>query len=109
GGPFFDDVDDLAAVQHGQVGVMAGPVDQPGQRQPGQPLQRGLTAVAGGQLVGAQSQAVAAFVGQVHHEPVGDQRVQQVVGGGPGEPDVTADGGGGHRLGLLGQVAQDGQ
>ena len=69
-GPLLDDVDDLAPVQHGQVGRVPDPVDEVGQRHPGDPLQRRLAAVAGAELVGGEAEGVAALLGQVGDEAV---------------------------------------
>ena len=73
-------VEDVAAVQHGEVGAVAGAVDQLGERSAGQPGQRLLPGEPAAHLERGDPEAVAVLLGQVHHEALVDHRVEQVVG-----------------------------
>ncbi len=72
GRPLLEDVQDVAAVQHRQVRALAGPVDQLGERAPGDPLQRTLSRVPAPHLERRHPEPVAVLVAQVHDEPLGD-------------------------------------
>ncbi len=74
GGALLEDVEDVAAVQHREVGALAGPVDQLGERPPGDALQRPLPRVAAADLERRHPEPVAVLVGQVHDEALGDHR-----------------------------------
>ena len=109
GRALLDDVEHVAPVQHGQVRVVRGRVDQPGEDRPGDPLQRLLPGVRRAQLEGGHAQAVAALLGQVGHEALAAQHRQQVVDARAGQAQVAGDRGGGHRLGMSRDVLQDGE
>ena len=64
-GALLDQVEHVAPVQHRQVRVLRGPVDQPVQRGPRDPLQRRLPLVGRAELVDPDAQAVPALLGQV--------------------------------------------
>ena len=108
-GAFLDDVDDLTAVQHGEVGVVTGAVDECGQRRPGQSLERCLPLVARGQFERADAEAVAPLLRQVHHEAVRREGVEQVVRRRAWQTHVAADGSSGDGSRLPRQVAQHGE
>jgi hypothetical protein len=109
GGALLDEVDDLASVHHGEVRGVPGAVDEPGERHPGDSLQRRLAGVAGGELVGRDAQAVAALVGEVHDEAALGQGGQQLVRRRTGEPQLPRDRRRRHRTRLPPEVAQDRQ
>ena len=58
----LDDVEHVAAVQHGEVGVVRGAVDQPREDRPRDPLQGLLPGVRRAELERGHAQAVAALL-----------------------------------------------
>ena len=100
GRALLDDVEHVAAVQHGEVGVVRGRVDQAGQDRPGDPLQRLLPGVRRAELERGDAQPVAALLGQVGDEALAAQHRQQVVDARAGQAEVAGDRGGRHRLGV---------
>ncbi len=107
--PLLDDVEHLAAVQHGQVRGVPDRVDQPRQHRPGQPRQWLLPGVGTADLERAHAESVAAFLRQVDDETGGDQLGQQVVGRRAGQAEVAGQRGRGDRAGLASQGLQQGQ
>ena len=72
GRALLDHVEHVAAVEHGQVGVVRGRGDEPGEHGLGDPAQRVLAQVGGADLVGADAEPVAALLGQVDDEALVD-------------------------------------
>ena len=64
----LDHVQDVAAVQHGEVAVLGRGVDEPAEHGAGDPAQRLLARVGGAELEGRDAEAVAALLGQVDDE-----------------------------------------
>ena len=104
----LDHVEDVPAVQHRQVRVVRGGVDEARQDGLRDPSQRFLADVGGADLVRGDAQAVAALLGEVDDEPLVGEDLEQVVG-------ATSAGGRGalrdrrrrERLRVAGQQAQD--
>ena len=71
-------------MQHREVGVVAGPVDEPVDDAAGHPLERGLAQVRRPQLVGREAEAVAPLLREVAHIAAVDEHGEQVVDARPG-------------------------
>ena len=69
GRPLLEDVEDVTAVQDGEVAAVPGAVDEGGERTAGDPAQRLLPGVAGADLEGRDAEAVAPVVGRCTTKP----------------------------------------
>ena len=94
-------------MEHSQVRVVRGGVDEARQDGLRDPSQRFLADVGGADLVRGDAQAVAALLGEVDDEPLVGEDLEQVVGGRAREVEVMRDGCRRERLGVAGQQAQD--
>ena len=83
--------------------VVGGGGDQAGEDRLRDPAQRVLAHVGAAELVGADAEAVAPLLGQVHDEALVDQHVEQVVGAAAREVEVARDRGRRERRGVAGE------
>jgi len=79
GSAFLEHVEDVATVQHREVGTVADAVDESGEGPTGDALERFLARVPATDLEGGDTEAEALLLGQVGHEAFRDHRVDQVV------------------------------
>jgi hypothetical protein len=73
----------------------------------GDPPQRLLALIGAPELEGGDAEAVAALLGDVDDEALVLEDVEEVVGGGSREVEVSRDGGCGQGLGVAGEEPED--
>jgi hypothetical protein len=106
GGALLDHVEDVAAVEDREVGVVGGGGDEPREDGLRDPAQRVLAQVGRAELVGRDAEAVAALLGQVDDEALVSEDIEQVVRRRAGEPEVAGDRRRRQRRGVAGQQLQ---
>ena len=93
-------------MEHGQVAVVRGGVDEPAEHGAGDPAQRLLARVGGAELERRDPEPVAALLGQVHDEALVAQHGQQVVDARARQPELARDRRRGHRRGVTAEQLQ---
>lgn len=107
GRAFLDEIEDVGAVEDGEMPVDARAVDEAGEDRARPALQRRLPGERRPDLVCRSPQPISPCLGQVRDEPAVGEDGEQVIDGRAGQAEVAGDGGGGHRLAVRGEQRED--